>query len=151
MSILFYFFFVFQPHFFIPSLRHFIQFPDLIINSQSANIIQHTNFPLIIALKKFPATNHNHLNPDETNQNLIHLLFFVLLHHETDYRLLLLRVNRIMENKQPLSLTNNIVTIWPEKLYRIFWFFSVWFIKCLLQSFTNVSAREFGRPLKNQK
>ena len=71
----------------------------------------------------FPAINHDHLNPDETNQNLIHLLFFVLLHHETDYRLLLLRATflyRIMENKQPLSLTNNIVTIRPEKLYRIF-------------------------------
>ena len=50
-------FFVFQPHFFIPSLRHFIQSPDLIINSQSANIIQHNNFPLIIALKKSISSN----------------------------------------------------------------------------------------------
>ena len=39
------------------SLRHFIQSPDLIINSQFANIIQHTNVPLIIALKKSISTN----------------------------------------------------------------------------------------------
>lgn len=52
----------------------------------------------------FSATNLNHLNPDETIQNSIHLLFFILLHGTSDWLLtLLLRMTlsfRIVEEEK---------------------------------------------------
>ena len=57
----------------------------------------------------FPVINHNHLNSDETKQNLIHLLFFVLLNHQTNYWLLLLRMTfayKIKEEQKNKCMSN---------------------------------------------
>ena len=59
----------------------------------------------------FSATNHNHLNSDETIQNSIHLFFFIFyMEHQSDYWLYYLeRLYRLeLWRKKRINLCSNI-------------------------------------------
>ena len=77
------------PFLFHSLLRHFIQFPHptptvnppTLSNTQTSPKPSHGRYV-------FSATSYTHLNSNETNQNLIHCFFSVLLYHQIDYWLL---------------------------------------------------------------
>ena len=57
---------------FHPRLRDFIQFPQAHPTTESTILVHQTSIPTLSYCRYlFPATNNNHLNPDETNQTNI--------------------------------------------------------------------------------
>ena len=106
-------FFVSPLHFFSSHLllRYFTQFPlKPTLYSQVTNLIQHTNSPKSSNLRfLFPGTTQNSLNFIETNQNLIHLVFFRFA-IPSDWLVLLLTMtflNRIVEDETNKFLFNH--------------------------------------------
>ena len=105
--------FVSLPHFFIhPPLRHHSS-PNSIPwdtgnpPTSSSTLISNSSHWRYL----FSATNHNHVNSDETIQNSIHLLFFIFyMEHQSDYWLYYLeRLYRLeLWRKKRINLCSNI-------------------------------------------